>query len=128
MKLLTKELLKQLPKIGETEKQEQIAIVKFFTPDGAWTWYGQEYDGEDLFYGLVDGMEKELGYFSLSELKSVRGQFGLPVERDLWFKPTRIDELMGVRRAETVDEKVNQVIKDFDSQWPEDGIKFGGNK
>jgi len=36
------------------------------------------------FFGLVDGMEKELGYFNLSELESIRGKFGLPVERDMY--------------------------------------------
>jgi hypothetical protein len=45
-----------------------------------------------LFFGLVSGLDIELGYFSLSELKSVRGKFGLPVERDLHFQPTRLSE------------------------------------
>ena len=41
--------------------------VKFFTPWTSWTWYGIEFDGEDLCFGLVDGHEEELGYFSLSD-------------------------------------------------------------
>jgi len=32
--------------------------------------------------GLVDGVEKELGYFRLSELKPVKGELGLPIEWD----------------------------------------------
>lgn len=64
-----------------------IAPVKFFTPDAGWIWYGIEFDGDDLFFGLVSGQEIELGYFSLSELESVRGQLGLPIERDLYYTP-----------------------------------------
>ena len=42
-----------------------------------------EFDGHDLFFGLVEGHVKELGYFSLSELQRVKGPMGLPIERDL---------------------------------------------
>lgn len=69
------------------------ARVKFFTPDGGWTWYATEFDGEDTFFGLVIGFEAELGYFSLTELESIRGKMGLPVERDRGFKPTTLKEL-----------------------------------
>ena len=93
MKLLTKELLKKLPLLGANDEvADPTAIVKFFTPDSSWTWYATEYDGEDTFFGRVDGFEKELGYFSLSELKSVRGMLGLPIERDRWFSPKPLSE------------------------------------
>ena len=88
MKLLTKEILGKLPKLYANEEkslEETKIIVKFFTPDSNWTWYATEFDGEDLFFGLVDGFEKELGYFSLKELQSVRGALGLPIERDMYF-------------------------------------------
>lgn len=52
-----------------------------------------EFDGKDMFFGLVYGFEKEWGYFSLKELKFVRGPLGLGVERDLYFTPTKIKEL-----------------------------------
>jgi len=96
MQLLTKELIKKLPAMRETEGQgeEAIAQVKFFTPDSNWTWYGVEYDAEQrLFYGLVDGFDRELGYFSLDELESVRGPFGLKIERDRFFDPTPLMNL-----------------------------------
>jgi hypothetical protein len=38
-----------------------------------------------MFFGLVEGHEKELGYFNLSELQSVKGPFGLKIERDMHF-------------------------------------------
>jgi len=96
MKLLTKEILEKLPKLYTQEEKglDAIAVVKFFTPDSNWTWYATEFDGDDLFFGLVDGFEKEIGYFRLSELQSVKGALGLPIERDMYFKPKTLKELM----------------------------------
>ncbi|WKZ30224.1 MAG: DUF2958 domain-containing protein [Candidatus Dojkabacteria bacterium] len=96
MVLLTEEVLKKLPPLYSQEEKglDAVAVVKFFTPDSNWTWYATEFDGEDLFFGLVDGFEKEIGYFRLSELKSVKGALGLPIERDMYFKPKSLKELM----------------------------------
>jgi hypothetical protein len=87
MKLLTQKIKKRIPKLYEQDKLGKNAKihVKFFTPDAQWTWYATEFDGEDTFFGLVHGHEKELGYFSLRELQSIRGAYGLPVERDMHF-------------------------------------------
>lgn len=93
MKLLTEEIKRQLPSLYSTEDvdvEDKIAICKFFTPGSNWTWYAVEYDGEDLFFGYVIGFVGEWGYFSLSELESVRGALGLPIERDLYFDPQPI--------------------------------------
>ena len=97
MKILTKALLKKLPNIGDNEKNnnEHIAHVKLFG-GSSWTWYITEFDPiKNLCFGLVDGLEKELGYFSLDELLSLKfPPFGLPIERDMWFESTPIKELM----------------------------------
>ncbi len=91
---MTADLRTQLPQLySQEEVDDPKAIAKYFTPDSNWTWYATEFDGKDTFFGLVDGFEKELGYFSLAELESVRGPFGLGVERDLWFEPTPISKL-----------------------------------
>uniref|UniRef100_A0A6M3JHS3 DUF2958 domain-containing protein n=1 Tax=viral metagenome TaxID=1070528 RepID=A0A6M3JHS3_9ZZZZ len=96
MKLLTKELIKKLPPLYSQENVEDpMAIVKFFDPCSNWTWYATEFDGKDTFFGLVQGLEEEFGYFSLSELMGVKGRFGLGIERDLHFKPTQISKLKG---------------------------------
>ena len=94
--LLTKEVLAKLPKLYTQEEKglNAVAVVKFFTPDSNWTWYATEFDGEDLFFGLVDGFEKELGYFRLSELQSVKGALALPIERDMFFTPKTLNVLM----------------------------------
>ena len=98
MKLLTKAILRQLPPLGSQEEKglDALAVVKFFTPDGGWTWYASEFDGEDLFFGLVDGFEKEIGYFRLSELQQIRGKLGLPVERDMYYQSRTLRELMDI--------------------------------
>ena len=47
-----------------------------------------------LFFGLVIGFEKELGYFSLAELESARGPMGLAIERDLHFTLGSLSEVL----------------------------------
>lgn len=103
MNLLTDELRQQLPPLYATEHHDDPVVqTKFFTPDAQWTWYATEFDGEDLFFGLVVGMETELGYFSLSELQTVRGRFGLPVERDLSFRPMPLSQVRRLHEREAL--------------------------
>jgi hypothetical protein len=93
MQLLTDQIREKLPNLYSQENiEDPIAQVKFFLPNSNWTWYATEFDGHDLFFGLVQGLEEELGYFSLSELKSVNFH-GLGVERDLSFTPTPLSQL-----------------------------------
>lgn len=100
MKLLTKSIREQLLRNGRlmAERQEQgqpepdfLPVVKLFTPDANCTWLLTELDPEepDIAFGLCDlGMgSPELGSVRISELESVRGVLGLPVERDLHFLP-----------------------------------------
>ena len=96
MKLVTKEVKTKLPPLYSQEDKggKAIAHVKFFTLDANWTWYATEFDGDDTFFGLVEGHEKELGYFSLRELQSVRGMMGLPIERDLYWSPKMLQEIV----------------------------------
>lgn len=99
MKILTKANRKALPKLYSQENEaDPIVQVKFFgiMGLGAWTWYAIEGepvlddDGKEvdfMFFGLVDGFEKELGYFNLSQLQEAkRGTLPL-VERDMYFAP-----------------------------------------
>ncbi len=90
MMLLTKVNRAQLPALYSQDNlgEEAIVYVKFFTPDANWIWYCTEFSPEDgIFFGLVDGLEVELGYFSLAELKEIRGRFGLGIERDRHWQP-----------------------------------------
>ena len=78
-------------------------VVKLFTPDAQCTWLLTELGRDDIAFGLCDlGLGcPELGYVSLAEISSVRGQLGLPVERDLHFRPgpfsTVIEQFRGER-------------------------------
>ena len=104
MKLLTKEIRKKLPPLYSQDGKggKAIAYLKFFTPDSGFTWWitegspikdesGNEVDFH--FFGLVEGQFKELGYVSLKELEEVRGPMGLPIERDLYWKPKTLEEI-----------------------------------
>ena len=105
MKLLTQEIRRKLPQLysQDGKRGRAIAYVKFFTPDSnPWTWYATEgkpvldSSGVEIdfqFFGLVHGFEKELGYFSLKELESVRGPMGLPIERDLYWQPKMLEQI-----------------------------------
>lgn len=89
MKLITKEIEKKLQKqypLG-TDLQQNV-VCKIFDPCSQWTWYVMNQDPDDLNYlwGIVRGLEVEIGSFSLSELSSFKNKFSLPLERDLYFK------------------------------------------
>jgi hypothetical protein len=97
MTLITKAQIDQLQANGGAQRaaidrQDQALdfkpVVKLFTPDGGATWLLTELDVDGEFaFGLCDlGLGcPELGYISLVELDTVRGNLGLPIERDLHF-------------------------------------------
>ena len=63
-------------------------VVKLFTPDAQCTWLLTELGNDDIAYGLCDlGLGcPEIGFVCLYELREVRGQLGLPIERDEHFE------------------------------------------
>jgi hypothetical protein len=96
MRLLTKTLAKQIPKLYNTENVpllDKVAYAKLFMPWSGWHWYVMEYDGIDTCFGLVVGNETEFGYFSLAELNELESEYGLPVERAINFRPTIVQDL-----------------------------------
>ena len=94
MELIPQEIKELIPKLYETEKQnDPVAYIKLFL-DG-WTWYITELsiDNNICFGYVISPFESELGYFSLNEIKSIKGTLGLSVERDLSFKPTKLSTI-----------------------------------
>jgi len=101
MELLTQDIRDRLLRNGRLKDQyagtdsepDFIPVAKLFTPDAGCTWLLTELDpaDPDIAFGLCDlGMGfPELGSVSISELESVRGKLGLPIERDLHFAPTK---------------------------------------
>lgn len=98
MKLITKSVENELSKYPlysqEGKGEKAIVVCKFFLQGFTWYVLEAQKNGNDYeFFGIVDGIEKEYGYFTLSQLQSYRGQFGLGVERDIYFKPTEVKNL-----------------------------------
>lgn len=99
MKLLTQELMKRFNEVGSQEdKKDPLVIAKFFNPTGIGTWYATEYDEcHQEFFGYVSlfgDHNDEWGYFSLRELESYKGAFGLGIERDLYFQEQKFSEVV----------------------------------
>jgi hypothetical protein len=94
---MTREIREALPPLSSTDGtpfRDKVLIAKFFCPYNGWRWYATEFDGNDIFFGYVEGSEKEWGYFSLSELLAATVGRGVPaVERDLYFRPIRFADL-----------------------------------
>lgn len=91
MELIPKKLLNRIPKLYETEERTNpVVYVKLFL-DG-WTWYITEIsiDNDICFGYVISPFGAELGYFSLEEIKRIKGSLGIGVERDLSFKPTKL--------------------------------------
>lgn len=87
------DLMAQLVANGERSRlpdYDAPPVVKLFTPDAQATWLLSDVDpiAPDYAFGLCDmGLgEPELGSVLISELRSIRGRLGLPVERDLYFR------------------------------------------
>ena len=114
MKLITKAIANKLYEADqqflETGKTSQPIVVKFFTPWGAASWFivsgtplsningdpcEPDYARDWHLFGLCDlGMGfPELGYVLLSQLQEIRGQFGLTVERDMYYGAHTLDEM-----------------------------------
>ena len=121
MRLVTKEIERGFRKVGrQGSVKDPVVVCKFFNPSGGGTWYATELhymvrkpngdiaeieasrmngsEGRVIdmnFYGYVSIFGDhcdEWGYFSLSELQSVKGPFGLGIERDKFFDPQPISK------------------------------------
>ncbi len=105
-KLMTKELGEMIPALYANENVEDcddvVAHVKLFSPLNGWRWYVTEWEAETgLCFGLVDGFDAELGYFSLDELADATVLGSVPaVERDLYWKPQTLGEIKRRARLE----------------------------
>jgi hypothetical protein len=99
--LLPDSLKATLPPLYAQEKvEDKIVHIKFFHPQTVWTWFvteGQQEEEQFMFFGYVIGHEKEWGYFSLESLEEIggvsNGRLILPVERELYFKPTPFSQV-----------------------------------
>jgi len=104
--LMTQKLADTIPAIYANEKVADydtvLAHAKLFSPYSNWTWYITEMDPETgQCFGLVEGFEKEIGYFDLTELAETTLFGDVPaVERDLYWEPRTLGE---IKRGSQVD-------------------------
>ena len=107
MKLFTQKQLQQLQ--TNLKRKDGIAYVKLFNPSGPGSWYisevrkTQEYTEAfgvaDLGYGTP-----EMGYFNIDEITKLSfPPFMLKVERDKWFEPMPLTEIISkLKKSEAV--------------------------
>ena len=96
MHFLTSELREQLLANGRRQTEVRgtdreldfFPVVKLFNPFGIGTWLLTEIDPDapSIAFGLCDLGYPELGSVCLEELADLRLPFGMPIERDLFFK------------------------------------------
>lgn len=88
---MTSELEKRFAQVGSQDGvSDPIVIAHYFNPTGAGDWYAIAYDPRDrMIFGYVSifrDWNDEWGYSSLDELGEYVGQFGLGIERDLYWR------------------------------------------
>ena len=100
MQLMTQALERRFAELGRQEGKgdDAVVVAKFFHPMSQWTWFATEFDPEErMFFGLVIGLETEMGYFSLDELEGLTAQepgiLGWKVERDLYFQECTLGQI-----------------------------------
>ena len=97
--LMTEKVAETIPAIYANENAPDydtvLAHAKLFSPYSNWTWFITEMDPETgQCFGLVDGFERELGYFDLTELAETTVFGDVPaVERDLYWHPRTLGEI-----------------------------------
>ena len=122
--LMTEKLADTIPAIYANEKVSDydavLAHAKLFSPYSNWTWYITEMDAETgQCFGLVEGFEKEIGYFDLTELAETTVFGGVPaVERDLYWEPRTLGE---IKRGSQGDSPNNGEIREGDTMTDDTG-------
>jgi hypothetical protein len=105
MKLFTKAITAKLSanNAAQDGTKDFKPVVKLFVPWGAGTWLLSEMDENGIAFGLCDlgHGSPEMGYVDTNEIMSVRGPFGLKIERDMRWKADRtLTEYATKARAE----------------------------
>ena len=104
MKLLTKAIEKKLtryPLYSQDGRGKDADIIcKFFNPYGRGTWYvlegEKQENGDWMFYGIVDVLDREYGYFMLSDIENLAVRvFGVDMglERDIYFTNKKVKDI-----------------------------------
>lgn len=87
-----KETIKNiLPSLDLVDEQENPQAIAHFTNQQGWEWYiiaGKPLENNDFYlFGLVNGYEKELGFFTLNQILQTRAVY------DIDFKPIGVFDI-----------------------------------
>lgn len=99
------EQLSSIPALYATEGQpvkDKIVFLHFFI--AGCDWFAMEFNGNDTFFGFAilnqDFEMAEFGYFSFTELKSIKLNGRLEVDCDLYWEPRPAREVELICRAQ----------------------------
>lgn len=104
MMILPEDIKRVMPPLFSTRKQKDPWIVcRFVDPVGIAAWYvleGKELsEGNYLFYAYIMSSKTFFGYVTLFQLMRMKDGMwslkGLPIERDMFFTPCKLSEVMG---------------------------------
>ncbi len=129
--LMTRKLADTIPALYANERVADydtvLARAKLFSPYSQWTWFITEMDpATGTCFGLVEGLEQEIGYFDLTELAETTVFGGVPaVERDLYWEPRTLGEIKngsqgdlahkaGIRGGDTMNDDTGTEIHPVD--------------
>ena len=96
MRLLTEALIKRFAEVGEQDIPNPIVVAHFFDPCGIADWFATAYYPKDnVIFGWAEIIPGggEWGYTSIDELASFKGQLGIGIERDLYWKEKHASEV-----------------------------------
>lgn len=76
---------------GKARMTDFKPVVKIFDPSGGATWLLSELGPDEIAFGVCDlgHGTPEIGYVSVHELAGTRTRFGLLLEIDRHFRPTK---------------------------------------
>jgi len=104
VRLLPYAVRENLPILGSQQSLggQAKALTRWYTPDGSRSWYITEGSArrdregraaDYLLFGLVTGPGQQLDYFWLSDFSDGCGPRGMPVKRDLRWRPKILEEI-----------------------------------
>jgi hypothetical protein len=94
MELIIDDLKYTMPPLDAPVPRNPLLRARFFGPSFGDAYYPVKFDGDNIFWGLIDDGERTLDYFRLSDLERPSSDLTLAdIQRDMRFVPCRAGEL-----------------------------------
>jgi hypothetical protein len=88
-------VFRRVAQVGYQENlKDPLIIAKYSIPAGVGTCYADYLDRENILFRLINRIELELVYFSLKELLLIKDSMALAIERDLYYEPKSLKDLI----------------------------------